>query len=115
MSSVGEIHLQALGVDVNVQNSLGQTVLHLAVLHGHAEIVESLLQCGAQRHLLDNSGLTPIMIAVLEVENMERELELTFVSQCDGHHALCVVVDSRPAQQVELAEEGVPFTVRAPN
>jgi hypothetical protein len=73
MSSVGEIHLQALGVDVNVQNSLGQTVLHLAVLHGHAEIVESLLQCGAQRHLLDNSGLTPIMIAVLEVENMESE------------------------------------------
>ena len=73
MASQSEIHLQALGVDVNVQNSLGQSVLHLAVLHGNAEIVESLLQCGAQRHLLDNSGLTPIMIAVLEVENMESE------------------------------------------
>ena len=73
MASVGEVHLQALGLDLNIQNKLGHTLLHLAVMQGQAEVVESLLQCGVHRHLLDNSGLTPIMIAVLEIDNMESE------------------------------------------
>ena len=73
MAVVGPVQLQSLGVEVNCQNSLGQSLLHLAVSGGRQEVVESLLEAGAHRHLRDSSGLHALAVAVLEAGAMESE------------------------------------------
>jgi ankyrin repeat protein len=50
--------------DVNKQNSLGQTALHLAVLKYHENVAKLLIKSGANVNLQDIEGQTPLMIAV---------------------------------------------------
>lgn len=72
---------------------MGQTLLHLAVVNGKVkeninfgfiiyiasninlktDTVSSLLSAGARLHITDNSGLTPLMVAVHGAEMMEGE------------------------------------------
>ena len=73
MAVFGEVHLQALGVQVNQQNQHGQTLLHLAVQQGRLEVVASLLEAGAHRHVQDNAGLHPLVLAILQASSLESE------------------------------------------
>ena len=86
MAARGDLTLQALGVDINSQvvslltltntnnwnsisqNEAGQTLLHLAAgcAGRQEEVVESLVRAGARLHITDTSGLTPLMLAVLQ-------------------------------------------------
>eukprot|EP00045_Choanoeca_perplexa_P005405 m.45722 g.45722 ORF g.45722 m.45722 type:complete len:268 (-) comp13100_c0_seq1:1121-1924(-) len=47
-------------LDVNAQDSEGETLLHKASDRGHLELVETLLQHGADVHAQDSSGCTPL-------------------------------------------------------
>ena len=73
MAVLGEVQLQALGLQINHKNSLGQTLLHLAVHHGKVEIVAALLEAGAHRHVQDNAGLHPLVVAIIEASALESE------------------------------------------
>ena len=73
MAVLGEIQLQALGLQINHKNNLGQTLLHLAVHHGRLEIVAALLEAGAHRHVQDNAGLHPLVVAIIEASSLESE------------------------------------------
>ena len=73
MAVLGEVQLQALGLQINHKNSLGQTLLHLAVHHGKVEIVAALLEAGAHRHVQDNAGLHPLVVAIIEASSLESE------------------------------------------
>ncbi|XP_041366605.1 serine/threonine-protein phosphatase 6 regulatory ankyrin repeat subunit A-like [Gigantopelta aegis] len=48
------------GVPVNIQNNEGNTPLHLAIQKDSYEVVQALLQCGADLSLRNKLGLTPI-------------------------------------------------------
>ena len=52
--------LLAKGADVNQSTSGGQTALILAVIFGHANLVNILVKAGADPHLRDNLGLNAI-------------------------------------------------------
>jgi ankyrin repeat protein len=41
----------------------GNTALHIASRHGHMEVMEVLLECGAQVNALNNAGSTPFFLA----------------------------------------------------
>lgn len=57
--------LVARGVDVNAQDGMGNTVLHLAIARlGSVEPVEALLGLGARTDLLGRGGLTPLQYAL---------------------------------------------------
>ena len=58
---------------MNQQNQHGQTLLHLAVQHGRLEVVASLLEAGAHRHVQDNAGLHPLVLAILQASSLESE------------------------------------------
>ena len=45
--------------EINVQNKLGQTPLHIAYIHGQSEAGLLLLQLGADDTIRDNTGKTP--------------------------------------------------------
>jgi ankyrin repeat protein len=48
------------GEQINAQNTLGQAPLHLAVLWGRADVAEILCQAGANIHLPDSKGSSPL-------------------------------------------------------
>lgn len=52
--------LLSAGDRINAQNNLGQTPLHLAVLWGKAEAAEILCKAGANIHLPDSKGSSPL-------------------------------------------------------
>lgn len=52
--------------DMNLQNSrTGQTPLHCACRHGHAEIVAAFLEAGADMERAQHQGETPLIAAAL--------------------------------------------------
>jgi len=51
------------GVNVNAQDSVGHTSLHLAIWKGHVEIVQMLLNNGAATRIQSMSGYTPMYYA----------------------------------------------------
>ena len=53
----------AAGVDVNVQNDLGNTALHYAAQTGATRIVEFLVSNGAQVEVYNYVGRTPLDVA----------------------------------------------------
>lgn len=52
------------GADINAQNEHLQTPLHIATANGHVRIIEALLLKGANCQVNDESGLSPLSMAM---------------------------------------------------
>ena len=52
--------------DVNLQNKYGWTLLHIAIRRDRREMVELLLEKGADINRVDGVGWTPLMEAVMD-------------------------------------------------
>ncbi|XP_060599332.1 uncharacterized protein LOC132752936 isoform X2 [Ruditapes philippinarum] len=63
------------GVPINVQNTNGDTALHLAVRKGRADVVEALVQCSADLSLRNRMGQTPVDEAEGEIKSFLRIFE----------------------------------------
>lgn len=55
--------LQMPGIQVNLQDSEGQTALHYAASCGHKDILQLLLTTGSDRNIANADGETPVDIA----------------------------------------------------
>ncbi|KAJ3112980.1 hypothetical protein HDU96_003941 [Phlyctochytrium bullatum] len=64
--------LENQSVDVNSQNTLLQTPLHLAAMTGSSKLLKLLIDHGAKAHIMDQSGDTPLHIFVKKVANPAR-------------------------------------------
>ncbi|KAF4525695.1 hypothetical protein B566_EDAN014795 [Ephemera danica] len=62
---------------LNIQNNDGETALHIAVEKGMYEVVELLVEFGADVNIKDNDDLTPIDLALLEVKEIDDENDCT--------------------------------------
>ncbi len=51
------------GADLNQKDEEGNTVLHIAALHGATEVASKLVQSGVNVDSLNNKGETPLMVA----------------------------------------------------
>jgi hypothetical protein len=56
--------LQTNKFDVNSRDISGRTALHNSAEHGYESIIQMLLEYGANPHLHDENGQTPLMLAV---------------------------------------------------
>jgi pectate lyase len=63
MDAVAELIIAHDNIDVNVQTDRGWTPLHMAVVQGHKEIVQSLIDHGAEVNVKNRGGQTPIDFA----------------------------------------------------
>ena len=63
---IAKILLDSQTNDVNCSDLQGQTVLHLACSAGHLEMVNFLLERGANVDAVDDDGWTPIFYAITE-------------------------------------------------
>lgn len=52
-----------LGIDVNLANDAGDTVLHGAAAQGFRSVVQLLIQAGAKPDIQNKNGQTPLMVA----------------------------------------------------
>jgi ankyrin repeat protein len=57
--TVTQVLLQAPGIEVDAQNSVGQTPLHVACARGNWNVVRYLLKAGANPDVADRRGFTP--------------------------------------------------------
>ena len=55
---------QSHGVDLNVQNNLGETAAHVAVKRGSREALHTLLELNCRMDIFSNDGLTPLHVAI---------------------------------------------------
>lgn len=83
--------LQNIGMDntwipyLDIQNDLGQTALHLAVIVDSSECVRALLWSGASAEIQERGGNTPLHLAVRELRT-ECVRELTSCSRTPPEH-----------------------------
>jgi len=54
------------GVEVNLQNKYGWTLLHISIRRDRRDMVAYLLEKGADINLIDGVGWTPLMEAVMD-------------------------------------------------
>ncbi len=62
-------------VHINAQNREGESVLHLVMKQGNAEVVSQLIRSGCDLELMDNAGNTPLHDLVekaAEVEDVQK-------------------------------------------
>lgn len=52
------------GIDVNIKDKNKKTPLHLALMNGHADVVESLVRNGANVNIKDDYRVTPSSLAI---------------------------------------------------
>lgn len=81
------LDFQHKGIDLHATDFLGQTALHLISRFGFAVITRSLLAAGADPHLQNNDGRTPLEWAT-EADRQENIflLEVRWVSTSASHH-----------------------------
>ena len=53
--------LLRLGADVNARDLPGDSALHIASMHGHADCIVTLLEAGAQINMTGSNGFSPLM------------------------------------------------------
>jgi len=58
-TTVTEILVQTNGIELNAQNSVGQTPLHVACARGNWIVARTLLEAGASPDIADRRGFTP--------------------------------------------------------
>jgi ankyrin repeat protein len=83
------------GTSPNAADYDDRTALHLAVVGGHAGTVKLLLQAGADPHIPDTFGKTP-----LDDSAAKKEIHDLIQLALDGKHDFGYVVEPLPAEQV---------------
>lgn len=63
----GVVNSLADGADIHYTDHYGMTAIHWASIVGHAKIVKKLFDMGANKHLRDAQGNTPLHLAVLKL------------------------------------------------
>ena len=61
---VTQLLLTTPGIEIDAQNSIGQTPLHVACARGNWSVVRLLLEAGASSIVKDRRGLTPGQVAL---------------------------------------------------
>lgn len=92
MAAMGALLHNGSGDVINAVTELGCTALSIAAEMGHAEVVETLLQSGAEVDSLTSTGMTPLMLAAKS-----------------GHGDVCTVL-LRYGASVELMDTDTGFT-----
>jgi len=64
-SDIVKLLLQRENIDINITNVGGYTPLHFAAVYGSIDFIEVLLKSGANVHLKDKWGKTPLNLAQL--------------------------------------------------
>eukprot|EP01119_Soliformovum_irregulare_P008729 TRINITY_DN21834_c0_g1_i1.p1 TRINITY_DN21834_c0_g1~~TRINITY_DN21834_c0_g1_i1.p1 ORF type:complete len:473 (+),score=99.33 TRINITY_DN21834_c0_g1_i1:168-1586(+) len=62
------------GVNVNAKTESRQNSLHLAVIYGHIDLIEPLLQAGANPNSLDFNGRTPLSLCICRCPKSETHI-----------------------------------------
>lgn len=88
-------HLLTYSPQVNLQNSNGNTPLHLACQYPRVETVELLLKRGADVKIKNQQGLTPLDINF-------RELSESIVSGCDKDAVMCFKLLTRDNPELNI-------------
>ena len=76
---VVELLLSRKEIEIDRQNGVGCTALYVASWCGHPEVIELLLQAGADPRIAANNGRTPVDIA--RSRRNEECIQLLEVSQ----------------------------------
>jgi uncharacterized protein len=74
------------GVNVNAQDTDGQTPLHYAAMHGEIDIAKTLLNHGAKQQLHDRYGNAPLWYAVFNARGAYDFVELLMKAGGDQNH-----------------------------
>jgi len=91
--------LKSGGVDLNATDWDGGTALHCAALQGHSDAVRTLIDFGANVHLMDNGGMTALHCAanyghcdVIEILTDIGGAEINHLDSTDGTSPLMKAV-----------------------
>lgn len=89
--------------DINAQDHRkGNTALHIAAIHGHADVASKLLRMGAKANLRNQEGFTPLHIASLRGDQETLRILLE-----GGAHADAVAADGRSALNIAIEADNV--------
>ncbi|KAH0436716.1 ankyrin repeat protein [Colletotrichum camelliae] len=66
-------HLQSRGHNLDLQDFVGQTPLHKAMMMGNEQVLEALLKFGASKTSLDCSNMTPLTWAMISIPGWIKE------------------------------------------
>ena len=80
------------GVDVNLSNQDGNTLLMLAAYSGHADVVQALIERGADVDRVNNRNQTPLAGAIFKKE--EAVIEALLAGGADPHAGTPTAVDT---------------------
>jgi len=101
-------------IDINAQDSEGETALYWASLHGKTEIAQLLLQAGAQTNIKANDGTVPLHAAAMYSQDtllihdlLNHGADLEAVNEDNGWTPLVYAVAiPRPTQYAYFLEQG---------
>ncbi|KAL0589569.1 hypothetical protein ABG067_002473 [Albugo candida] len=96
--SVVKFLLDKVGFDVNVRDLLGRTPLHVAGLNGYKELVQCLLERGADAMLQDRSGLRPLALVNTLSRPHEEIVTVLTIQQARKPGSLALTVSKEQAK-----------------
>ena len=73
---------------INKQDKLGRTPLHMAVEAEREDMIERLIQLGASLEIRDNEGRTPFYLAIKIAENNDNNAPIKALLQENGHQQI---------------------------
>ncbi|MBV9576036.1 MAG: ankyrin repeat domain-containing protein, partial [Gammaproteobacteria bacterium] len=91
-------------INLNYQKNDGWTLLHIAVSNGYFNMVEELLKRGADPHLLNADGNSPLMLSLQHEEIMP-----LFESYVSSSNEINKEINQRRLQNIELAEKTIEY------